>query len=255
MKHKIFAFILFSMVLSACSRIEPIGDSDNQTANKILNRQSTGESANDILSDNNYKSMVIELVYVDGYEPTQTTINNFVSFLDERTYKPNGITVEKRSISTPGQDVYTIEDIAQIERDQREKYNSNNQIAVWAFFVDGMSDKDSETDVILGTAYWNTSFVIFQKTVIDLSNSPIEPSRETLETTVITHEIGHILGLTNLGSPMQTDHEDEEHDKHCDVASCLMYWTAESGTGISNMNVIPQLDPQCLADLKANGGR
>lgn len=239
--------------LSACNSDESIDD--NPLVNKVLNRQSTGDSANDLLSDTTFKSLVIELVYVDGFEPTQTTINNFVAFLNERTYKPSGITVEKRAVLSPGQDVYTLEDIADIEREKREIYNSNNQIAIWAFFIDGKSDKDDENDVVLGTAYWNTSFVIYQETVQNLSNSPFEPARETLETSVITHEFGHILGLTNLGSTMQSPHEDEDHPKHCDEPSCLMYWTTESGIRITNRNTIPQLDSQCLADLRANGGK
>lgn len=31
----------------------------------------------------------------------------------------------------------------------------------------------------------------------------------------MTHEFGHILGQTNLGPEMQTNHEDETHPKHC----------------------------------------
>jgi hypothetical protein len=41
-----------------------------------------------------YKSMVIELVYVQGFEPS-TAINNFISFLNARSNKPGGITVVK----------------------------------------------------------------------------------------------------------------------------------------------------------------
>jgi hypothetical protein len=100
--------------------------------------------------------------------------------------------------------------------------------------------------------------VIYEKTVQGFSDSAFEPDRSLVETTVITHEFGHILGLTNLGTALQSDHEDPEHQKHCVVENCLMYWTAESGSGISNMisgGSAPKLDAQCLADLKANGGK
>ena len=70
----------------------------------------------------------------------------------------------------------------------------------------------------------------------------------------MSHEFGHILGLTNAGTVMQSDHEDANHKRHCNVSSCLMYWEAESGTNLFGGN-IPQLDAQCIADLQANGGK
>jgi hypothetical protein len=79
-----------------------------------------------------------------------------------------------------------------------------------------------------------------------------------LKTTVITHELEHILGLTNLGKALQSNHEDAEHPKHCIEKTCLMYWSSEIGEGIGNMvsgGSAPQLDAQCIADLQVNGGK
>lgn len=231
---------------------------DDTAVNPVTNRQTTGSSSNDLLSDTKFKSMVIELVYVDGFEPSATAITNFVSFITARTYKPNGISVVKRSIPSPGKATFTVTEISEIEKANRTKYNTADQIAVWVLFVDGKSSVDTSTSVILGESYWNTSFVIFEQTVQGLSNSPLEPNRSLMETTVITHEFAHILGLTNLGAPMQTNHEDAAHPKHCNVSTCLMYWASESGKSFSNLGsgaTAPQLDAQCLADLKAKGGR
>ena len=247
---------LFLSVTSCSKEDDPI---DNSVAvNPITNKQQTGSSSNDLLSDKKFKSMVIEVVYVTGFEPSNAAINNFVSFLTARTYKPNGISVIKRSIPPPGNSPYTNEEIVSIEDANRTKYNTSDQIAVWAFFADGKSSKDTDTSVILGTAYRNTSFVIYEQTIQNLSNSPFEPNRSLLETTVITHEFGHILGLTNLGTALQSNHEDAAHPKHCIEKTCLMYWSSETGGGISNMvssGAAPQLDAQCIADLRANGGK
>ena len=254
-KLKPLSFLFIFLLIASCSKDDAADPNDNNNINVFNNRQSTGSSANDILSDDTFKSMVIELVYVEGYEPTQAAIDNFVSFLTNRIYKPSGISVTKRAITSLGQDTYSIETIADIEREERKNYNTTNKIAIWAYFTDGKSDKDTAENVVLGTAYWNTSFVIYEETIRGLSNSPLEPSRSLLESTVINHEFGHILGLTNLGTPMQTDHEDTEHEHHCNVQSCLMYWATESKVSLGNMSTVPQLDAQCIADLQANGGK
>lgn len=259
MRYKILIAVLFLTILSSCNKDETITDEDETNLIiESLNRQNVGNSANDLLSDNTYTSLIIELVYVEGFKPNENTVNNLVSFIENRCYKPNGINVEIRAIPSPGLEEYTLQDIVNIEMEQRQNYNSENQITVWAFFADGKSSNNSENNFVLGTAYWNTSFVIFEKTIKELSNSAIEPNRTILETTVINHEFGHILGLTDLGTSMVENHEDEEHAKHCNNDSCLMFWTSESSAGIDSLIGIssaPFLDNQCLADLQANGGK
>ena len=70
------------------------------------------------------------------------------------------------------------------------------------------------------------------------------------------HEIGHILGLVNNGAAMVTAHEDGDNRAHCTNTNCLMYYTIET-TGLMNMlnNNIPQLDANCINDLRASGGK
>lgn len=255
MKKFLILFIVASLVY-ACSSDDSSNPEDE--INILDNRQSTGSSANDILSDSEFKSIIVELVYVEGFEPTQAAVDNFVFFLNSRVNKPDGISVEKRSIASPLQEAFEIEEIAQIERDERIYYNQGDQLAIWAYFSDGKSANDEGNSFVLGTAYWNTSFVIYQETLENLSNSPTEPNRSLLETTVINHEIGHLFGLTNSGTPMLTDHEDDENPKHCNVESCLMFWASESNAAVGNimgMGSAPNLDPLCIADLQANGGK
>lgn len=255
---KIFTLLAVGFVFFiSCSKEDDLTES-SPTINPNTNKQATGSSSNDLLSDKKFKSTIIEVVYVVGFEPTTAAINNFVAFLQARTYKPGGITVIKRAIASPGTAPYTIQEIAVIEDANRSKYNTANQIAIWAFFADGQSSSDTSTSVILGTAYRNTSFVIYEQTIQGFSDSPFEPNRTLLETTVITHEFGHILGLTNLGATLQSNHEDAAHPKHCNVESCLMFWSSETGKGIADMvsgGTAPQLDAQCIADLRANGGK
>ncbi|MBL7560085.1 membrane metalloprotease [Olleya sp. YSTF-M6] len=255
MKKVMFLVAVLGLIWSCSS-----DDAQTETFDtpEQANQLAVGTSANDLLSDNTFTSLVIELVYVEGFEPSQTAVNNFVSFLEDRTFKPDGITVQKRAISTTNQSPYTNQEIIAIEDANRTLFNNDNQITVWVFFADGESASNTDEGVVLGTAYRNTSFVIYQETIQELTSGTLSNTRPILETTVITHEFGHILGLTNLGSDLQSDHEDLDHPKHCDVESCLMYWQAESGSNVMDMisgGNAPQLDAQCIADLQANGGK
>ena len=258
MKKRIALVTMAFAFLVSCSKEDSTDTASVDGFSITNNKKATGSSSHDLLSGDTYKSMVIELVYVQGYEPSATAISNFTSFLNARTNKSGGITVVKRAIASPGKATFTNQEIVAIEDANRTKYNTADQIAVWALFIDGASASDSGNSYVLGTAYRNTSFVIYEKTIQGLSDSPFEPNRSLFETTIVTHEFGHILGLTNLGAPLQSNHEDTAHEKHCNVESCLMYWSAESGSGIANMvsgGSAPKLDAQCLADLKANGGK
>ena len=77
MKNKALIFLLLLAFIYGCSKDSSVVEED--TINVFDNRQTTGSSANDILSDDLFTSIVIELVYVQGFEPSQTTINNFIS--------------------------------------------------------------------------------------------------------------------------------------------------------------------------------
>lgn len=246
MKKIIAVFALVFLVLTSCSK-------DDAESVKSNNKKTLGTSAHDLLSEDKFDSMLIEVVYVEGFEPSAAAITNFVAFLNSRIHKSGGISVEKRAIASPGNITYTNAQIIAIEDANRIHYNDGSQIAVWAFFADAKSSADTSTSVVLGTAYRNTSFVIYQNTVQKMSNSSFKPIRTVLETTVINHEFGHILGLTNVGTPLQSAHEDADHKRHCKVSSCLMYWESESGNILGG--AIPQLDAQCIADLQANGGK
>lgn len=245
------------LLFMACSKDDDL-NIDQSTIDKSQNQKVTGSSSHDLLSDERYKSLLIELVYVQGQEPSQGSINNFVDFIKSRTFKPNGITIESRAITSPGKSSYTLEDIVNIEDTNRRQYNIDDQIAIWVYFSDGGSSEDTDSTSILGTAYRNTSFVIYEQTIQKLSEGAFAPSKSLLETTVITHEFGHILGLTNFGAHMVKNHEDPEHSRHCNNENCLMHWAAESAAGISKLtgsSSAPKLDEQCTADLQANGGK
>ncbi|MGJ8732371.1 MAG: membrane metalloprotease [Cellulophaga sp.] len=258
-------FLLIISLFSACSTDSESDASSIDNNNEVIteemkdrNRKNVGDSANDLLANDKYKSTVFEIFYVKDYKPTDETVENFKTFVTERLNKSKGWEIRLEEITVPSKSAYTVDDIIAMENNLRTQYNTNDKIAVFGIYLDAKYAGNTENGSVLGIAYQNTSFAIFENTVKTFSNKPLAPSRTVLSTTVLNHEFGHLLGLVNVGSEMQTDHQGIAHGKHCDVDNCLMYWTAETGEGLLNSitgGQIPTLDPQCIADLKANGGK
>ncbi|MBT8236178.1 MAG: membrane metalloprotease [Bacteroidia bacterium] len=231
---------------------------DPVTIDTSVNKKNVGDSANDLLSGQTFTELVLEIMYLDGYKPTEASISNLIAFLEARLNKSAGLRVVEKEITITQQTEYSIQDIIQIEDENRAEYNFENTIAVSGIFIDGGYDQNTNEGSVLGVAYRNTSFVIFEETVQSFANQPFAPSLTTLETTVMNHEMGHLLGLVNAGTSMQSDHQDVAHGRHCTTDNCLMYWTAETGEGLLDMLIggtVPSLDTLCLDDLQANGGK
>ena len=216
-----------------------------------------GVTSHDFLSNNKYEKLIVEIQYVTGYPPTATALDNLKTFLQQRLNKSAGIIIIQNAISSPGKLFYTLEDIRSIEKANRTQYTNKKTLTAYFFFADGEYASNSGNSKVLGITYGSSSMVIFEKTIKDFSGGITQPSAVTLETTVINHEFGHILGLVNNGSSMQSPHQDEPNGKHCDTKNCLMYYTAETSDIIANLvgGNIPTLDSKCIDDLRANGGK
>jgi hypothetical protein len=241
--------------LASCSKDED--DPENFNKDHSLNKKSVGYSAHDLLSADKYKSVIVEIQYVQGFEPTQAAVNSLEAFMEERLNKPGGINFKLKQIPAGGQVSYSTQDIADIENQYREEFTTPDQLAIYFFFADSHYAGNTGNGQVLGQAYWNTSMVVFGKTVQDLSGGLGQPSQATLESVILNHELGHILGLVNVGTEMVTNHQDAPHGAHCTNTNCLMYYGVETGDVVQNLigGNIPQLDQDCLNDLKNNGGK
>ena len=253
-KNPLLTFVLL-LIFIGCSK-----DDVNKPSviDKGANLKSLGFSANELVSDEKFTSLKIEVVYVTGFEPTQTTLDNLKTFLENRTFKPDGISITTRAVASSNKAPFNINEIAQIEADERTAYNAGDEIAVFIYFADGSNENDTDTKTVLGTSFRNTSMVIYGKTIQFIANHTTNLDRSTVESTVINHEFGHLFGLVNMGTLMQTNHEDTEGKGHCTVTNCLMAVSFQFGDSMMNVvdnNIIPVLDDLCIGDLQANGGR
>ena len=212
---------------------------------------------NNYLSDKDYKKLIIEIQYVQGYQPTAQTITNLTNFLLARLNKPGGITVVAESIPSPGKSFYTLDDISAIEKTHRTQRPHDGIMAAYFLFVDADYADNNSSGKVLGIAYGATSMTIFEKTITDYSGGFGQPTRDVLESSVTEHEFGHLLGLVNNGTRMQTNHQDGANGHHCNNQNCLMYYATETSNIVANLigGNVPTLDANCINDLRGNGGK
>lgn len=208
-------------------------DIDVLPINTSANLRPTGASANDILSAANFSKLQIQIAYNQGFRPEEESVNNFLEFLQEHTFKEEFEVIYKE-LPPSNEDDLSLQEIANLEQENRSAYNSENTVAVYIYFADAPSQGDDLDAglVTLGAVYRNTSMVIFERTLREVAGRSLSISRTDIETATLNHEFGHLFGLVNIAgsengqttiyTPMINDHEDDEADDHCNIPGCLM---------------------------------
>ncbi|MET7028310.1 hypothetical protein [Sediminicola luteus] len=266
----VFLILTAFLTVYSCSKDSSDGGTEEPPKiNKTPNLQGTGDSANDLLANSTYTKLLIEIAYVEGFRPTARTEADVIEFLKEVTFKQD-VQVIFKSLPSPKKTSLSLEEVDELEQENRTVYNTEDTIAVYIYFADAPSDTDTPNgnSATLGAVYRNTSMVIYESTVRKLANSSVLISLATAETATMHHEFGHLFGLVNLGSTMVNPHESQSQneegqlvgDSHCDIDGCLMNAELEFGSGMRKMLVakngaVPELDAECMLDLQANGGR
>jgi len=250
MKTKAFIAALLLFSITACKKESTF--TNNPNADDLHNK-AVGFSANQLLSSGTYKSLKIEVQYMTGYAPDAAALNHLQSILSAYLNKPSGITIVTKEISAASSTTLSIDQVRTIEEQNRTVFTTGDQLGVYFLYTNG----NFTDNTVLGAAYRNTSMVLFGKKIHDNSGAIGQANRTKLEATVLEHEFGHILGLVDLGSTMQTNHKDASHGNHCSNTNCLMYYASETTDilGFLITGNIPAFDANCLADLHANGGK
>jgi len=251
-RSKFFAcFFLLAFTLitaTGCS------DDGGNSANDFSHTADIGSSAHDFLSAETYTRLLIEIDYVEGFEPEMQSLLNLRTFLSRHINKPLGIEIiVDDKIPSPGLSPYTSREAFETEQSFRDYFTESQTIAAYILILDG----EFENQAALGFTYFNTSVAVMGEKISQNSGGAFQAEKVIVESTILNHEFGHLLGLVDNGSPMIQDHLDEDHIPHCDVETCLMFFSVRTSGFMNNFTggEIPQLDPQCIQDLQANGGR
>ena len=250
MKTHILTTILGLFFFIACKKETTF--SNNPGADDLHNK-AVGYSANQLLSSVTYKSLKIEVQYMTGYAPDASALNHLQNILNTYLNKPSGISIVTKEIPPASFNTLSIDGVKSIEEQNRTVFTTGDQLGVYFLYTNG----DFTDNKVLGAAFRNTSMVIFGKTIHDNSGALGQTSRTKLEGTVLDHEFGHILGLVDLGSTMQTNHKDATHGSHCSNTNCLMSYASETTDilGFLLTGNTPPFDANCIADMHANGGK
>ncbi|MER3317912.1 MAG: hypothetical protein RIB79_06435 [Allomuricauda sp.] len=264
-KIALYALCGFILLMS-CSKDSDLTSSSDSNANlRAGNLLATGASARDLLSNDNYDKLLIEIDYVTGFAPTAGAVANFEDFLIARTYKQN-IEFKYSALSSPNEDSLTLQEVVDLENENRDEYNDGSTLAIHIYFADAPSEGDEESSelVTLGAVYRNTSMVIYESTVKDMASRSTAITTEEIETATLLHEFGHLFGLVNLATESVNDHEDVDAENHCNIDGCLMRAEIEFGASLlkqmqqnasKGLESIPEIGPECLLDLQKYGGR
>lgn len=216
-----------------------------------------GTAANDFLADSNFTHLILEVDYMPGYAPNRDALDSLRKFFAQRLNKSSITIKEPEQIESREEDRYSANEIRDIEEVERSTFTRNDTLAAYMIIVDA---KYEEQD-LLGIAYYNTSNAFFGPSYEEASSGIGPPSRYQIEAISFRHEFGHLFGLVNIpnsGTEMQTPHQDTEHGNHCDNDQCLMYYATQRTELIQNSisgEEITPLDANCIADLRANGGK
>lgn len=215
---------------------------------------SLGDDARFFVRAAPYTKVVIEIGSTLSATPSQAATDHLIEVMQDLLDKPDGVSVV---VDDPVPDVghaVSLTEAAAIEDASRTRFTLGDTVVFYYLVVSERSDEDTASSTILGYAYRPSSMVVFQAGIDGNAGGLGQPSRDIVESTVVAHEFGHILGLVNIGTRMQTPHQDSEHEGHDVNTACLMYYANNSSAGLANLLTggnVPDFDAKCRADLAA----
>ncbi len=203
-----------------------------------------------------YDKLVVEVASNAGLIPNMKALMHLQAVIADVCDKPGGVTVVlgDQDIPALGHPV-TIDEVRSMEDAHRQRFSLGDTAAFFLLLAGDPSADDMGDLRVLGLAHRASSMVIFRRTIGLATGGLGQPNATDVESAVIAHELGHVLGLVNGSTPMVTPHQDTAHGAHDANAQCLMYYLNNSDVGVAGDLVvggrIADFDAACRADLAA----
>lgn len=208
----------------------------NPEANFVIPPIAKAATPHDFLTDEVYKDLVIEVVYIHGADPDRNALEYLLAKVTKLCHKRN-VTIVVHGVG-PEAILSMLWDpslLDHFEQQTRIFHTTTTRLALYIAYLPGIS---APPDNWAGVTTHSDAFFIARWAV----NEGLE------ERATLMHEFGHILGLVNVGTPMGFKHDDKEHPPHC-TGHCAMWWQTD-GQAQSD-----EFDEMCLFDLHQAGGR
>lgn len=192
-----------------------------------------GAYARTLLQPQRSERIVVELLVQQGAGPTQRTLDHMTSVLRNVSGKPVSLA---GPVPLPAGDGTTTDaDIRELADRHGRAAQTNEQAVIRLLFLNGRYGPE---DSVLGVAVRGDTAAVYTQQVRDASTPLV--TTNALETSVTTHEVGHLLGLVDL--VLHTGREDPERRGHSPNRGSVMYWAIESSLVGQVLNGPPPRD-------------
>lgn len=229
-------------------------------------------------TQNYFKSasqLTVQVAYEPGAEPYDDNLAAYggvsiwwlleenLNALFQGRSNPPVITVPKTmsefsAIPAQNKTAWTLSDLMNLASAHRNGVSSANQSYFWVVFLNGhFHDGTTLQTGTIGLSIRGTTVLAIFKDVVRgtaAGNGTLVP--RYVEQSTLIHEMGHALGLVNIGLPPTTTHEDTGHAGHCSNPNCVMYWRNEGTADMVNFvrsaisGSFIMYDAQCLQDSR-----
>ncbi len=120
---------------------------------------------------------------------------------------------------------WTPTDLLELASELNHDLESGTTVRPLVVFVKGYYDLGGAGALGVQLTGYPIAF-IFKDAIRAVGGTPLQ--QKYLEQSVVVHELGHALGLVNLGIPVLSGHEDSSHLGHTSDADCVMNWKVDN---------------------------
>ncbi|HUR32719.1 MAG TPA: hypothetical protein VM032_02935 [Vicinamibacterales bacterium] len=201
-----------------------------------------GQFAGVLLAPGAARSLVLDVRVQPGAALGGDIVPRLAQLLRDQSGKP--VAVHGPVQLTDTNQTHGADDIRRLADSQGEP-DGNDVAVVHLMYLSGRFEQDG----VLGVTVRADTTAVFPDQIASAASPLVGAAR--IERAVVTHELGHVLGLVDL---FLDDHRDDaDHPGHSANRASVMYWAVESDVVAQLFGGPPPVDFDAadLADLRA----